>query len=109
MPLITLDNACLAFGDLPLLDHTALVVEPGERLALIGRNGTGKSSLLKILAGDAALDDGTVWRQPGTKIAYVAQEPQFAAGARVFDAIAQGLGELSQLLIDYHDVAEAVA
>ncbi|MBC7207462.1 MAG: ATP-binding cassette domain-containing protein [Methyloversatilis sp.] len=109
MPLITLDNACLAFGDLPLLDHTALVVEPGERLALIGRNGTGKSSLLKILAGDAALDDGTVWRQPGTKIAYVAQEPQFAAGARVFDAIAQGLGDLSQLLIDYHDVAEAVA
>ncbi|WP_341930018.1 ATP-binding cassette domain-containing protein [Methyloversatilis discipulorum] len=109
MPLITLDNACLAFGDLPLLDHTALVVEPGERLALIGRNGTGKSSLLKILAGDAALDDGTVWRQPGTKIAYVAQEPRFAAGARVFDAIAQGLGELSQLLIDYHDVAEAVA
>jgi len=109
MPLITLDNACLAFGDLPLLDHTALVVEPGERLALIGRNGTGKSSLLKILAGDAALDDGIVWRQPGTKIAYVAQEPQFGAGARVFDAIAQGLGELSQLLIDYHDVAEAVA
>ena len=109
MPLITLDNACLAFGDLPLLDHTALVVEPGERLALIGRNGTGKSSLLKVLAGNAALDDGIVWRQPGTKIAYVAQEPQFASGARVFDAIAQGLGELSQLLIDYHDVAEAVA
>ncbi len=46
MPLITLDNACLAFGDLPLLDHAALVVEPGERLALIGRHGTGKSSLL---------------------------------------------------------------
>ncbi|WP_018229911.1 ATP-binding cassette domain-containing protein [Methyloversatilis universalis] len=109
MPLITLDNACLAFGDLPLLDHAALVVEPGERLALIGRNGTGKSSLLKILAGDARLDDGTAWRQPGIKIAYVAQEPQFAPGARVFDAIAEGLGELSQLLIDYHDVAEAVA
>jgi ATP-binding cassette subfamily F protein uup len=71
MPLITLDNACLAFGDVPLLDHTALVVEPGERLALIGRNGTGKSSLLKILAGDAALDDGTFWRQPGMKLAYV--------------------------------------
>ena len=109
MPLITLDNACLAFGDLPLLDRAALVVEPGERLALIGRNGTGKSSLLKILAGDARLDDGTAWRQPGIKIAYVAQEPQFAPGARVFDAIAEGLGELSQLLIDYHDVAEAVA
>ncbi|MDP3872367.1 MAG: ATP-binding cassette domain-containing protein [Methyloversatilis sp.] len=109
MPLITLDNACLAFGDVPLLDHTALVVEPGERLALIGRNGTGKSSLLKILAGDAALDDGTFWRQPGMKLAYVSQEPRFEPGARVFDAIAQGLGELAQLLIDYHDVAEAMA
>ncbi|WP_018410139.1 ATP-binding cassette domain-containing protein [Methyloversatilis thermotolerans] len=109
MPLITLDNASLAFGDLPLLDHAALVVEPGERLALIGRNGTGKSSLLRILAGDAALDDGIVWRQPGMRIAYVEQEPQFAAGARVFDAIADGLGELSRLLIDYHDVADAVA
>ena len=109
MPLITLDNACLAFGDVPLLDHTALVVEPGERLALIGRNGTGKSSLLKILAGDAMLDDGVFWRQPGIKLAYVAQEPQFAPGARVFDAIAQGLGELAQLLIDYHNVADAVA
>jgi ATP-binding cassette subfamily F protein uup len=109
MPLITLDNACLAFGDVPLLDHTALVVEPGERLALIGRNGTGKSSMLKILAGDAALDDGTFWRQPGMKMAYVAQEPKFEPGARVFDAIAQGLGELAQLLIDYHDVADAMA
>jgi ABC transport system ATP-binding/permease protein len=109
MPLITLDNACLAFGDLPLLDHTALVVEPGERLALIGRNGTGKSSLLTILAGDAALDDGVFWRQTGLKLAYVAQEPKFEPGARVFDAIAQGLGELSALLIEYHDVAEAVA
>jgi ATP-binding cassette subfamily F protein uup len=109
MPLITLDNACLAFGDVPLLDHTALVVEPGERLALIGRNGTGKSSLLKILAGDSALDDGTFWRQPGMKLSYVSQEPKFEPGARVFDAIAQGLGELAQLLIDYHDVAEAMA
>jgi len=109
MPLITLDNACLAFGDVPLLDHTALVVEPGERLALIGRNGTGKSSLLKILAGDAALDDGTFWRQLGMKLAYVSQEPKFEPGARVFDAIAQGLGELAQLLIDYHDVADAMA
>jgi ATP-binding cassette subfamily F protein uup len=76
---------------------------------LIGRNGTGKSSLLKILAGDAALDDGTFWRQPGMKLAYVSQEPKFEPGARVFDAIAQGLGELAQLLIDYHDVADAMA
>ena len=75
MPLITLDNASLAYGHWPLLDQAAFVLEPGERVALIGRNGTGKSSLLKVLAGEVKLDDGELWRIEAPHIAYVPQEP----------------------------------
>ncbi len=102
MPLITLNNACQAYGDWPLLDHAELVIEPNERIALIGRNGTGKSSLFRVLAGESPLDDGVVWRQPGLKVAQVPQEPVFDPHMRVFDVVAQGLAA-SQMLIDYHD------
>src|SRR3954449_7253137 len=98
MPLITLDGACLAFGDVALLDHADLVIERGERIGLIGRNGTGKSSLLKIIAGDVALDDGKVWREPGLKFSLVAQEPILAEGSTVFDAVAAGLGAQTAML-----------
>lgn len=78
MPLLTLDGGCLAFGHVALLDHVALQVEAGERIALIGRNGTGKSSLLRALAGQIVLDDGVLRLQWGT-VAYVPQEPDFDA------------------------------
>jgi ATP-binding cassette subfamily F protein uup len=83
VPVLTLDNACLAFGHVALLDHAALQVDAGERIGLIGRNGSGKSSLLKALAGLGSLDDGTLWRQPELSIAYVAQEPEFAGAETV--------------------------
>ncbi|MFT3736454.1 MAG: ATP-binding cassette domain-containing protein [Rhodocyclaceae bacterium] len=105
MPLIQLDNACLAFGDVALLDHTALVLEPGEKLSLIGRNGAGKSSLLKVLDGQQKLDDGTVWRQPGLKVAYVAQEPDFDLDRDVFATVADGVGGAARLVAEYHAVA----
>ena len=73
MPLLTLDRLELAYGHWPLLDGAALVVEAGERIGLIGRNGTGKSSLLKIIAGENQADAGEVWRAPGLKLAYVPQ------------------------------------
>ena len=69
MPYLTLDNGCLAFGHVPLLDHADFQLDPGERVALIGRNGSGKSSLLAALAGRAHLDDGEVWTQPGLRSA----------------------------------------
>ena len=104
MPLLTLENASLAFGHVPLLDHADWVIEPGAHIGLIGRNGAGKSSLLKVLAGDTKPDDGSVWRQPGLKLAYVPQEPQLEPGHTVYEAVAEGLGEVSQLLLDYHEV-----
>ncbi|MBN8771166.1 MAG: ATP-binding cassette domain-containing protein [Thiobacillus sp.] len=109
MPLLTLDRLELAYGHWPLLDGTSLVVEAGERIGLIGRNGTGKSSLLKIIAGESLADAGEVWRVPGLKLAYVPQEPQFQAGHSVFEAVAEGVGAAQTLLAEYHAVAHAMA
>ena len=75
MPLLTLQDAQLAYGELPLLDRAALSLEPGERIGLIGRNGTGKSSLLGVIAGRTALDDGELRKREGLTVALVEQEP----------------------------------
>jgi len=75
LPLFTLAGAELHYGDLPLLDRAALAMEAGERIGLIGRNGTGKSSLLGILAGTVALDDGELKKTDGLRIVRVEQEP----------------------------------
>ncbi len=108
MPLLSVDNACLAFGHVDLLDHVAFQLDAGERVALIGRNGSGKSSLLRAVAGQAALDDGTVWRQAGMVTAYVPQEPDFLLERDVFATIADGLGAAAQLLTEYHAAMLAV-
>src|SRR3954451_15362828 len=105
MPLVTFEQVSLAYGHVPLLDHVDMVVEPGSRIGLIGRNGAGKSSLLKLLAGSAQPDDGRIWRQPGLRIGVVAQEPQLDPTQSVFEAVVAGLGELSRVLADYHSAA----
>jgi ABC transport system ATP-binding/permease protein len=109
MPLFTLDAVSVAFGHLPLLDAVAFQVDPGERVAVIGRNGTGKSTLLKIVAGDLAPDAGTVWRQPGIVVARLDQDVPIAASRPVFDVVAEGLGALSDLVTAYHHAAADVA
>jgi ATP-binding cassette subfamily F protein uup len=109
MPVIRLARVSLAYGHVPLLDQVDLVIEAGQRVGLIGRNGTGKSSLLKVVAGEAAPDDGEVWRAPALRVARVGQEPQFEPGATVYAAVASGLGALTRLLVDYHDAAHALA
>jgi ATP-binding cassette subfamily F protein uup len=101
MAVITLTSAQLAFGHHALLDHAEFSLENGERVGLIGRNGTGKSSLLKIISGRQKLDDGQLVMQQGLRIAYVEQEPVFDPEMTVFDAVASGLGELPGLLKEY--------
>jgi ATP-binding cassette subfamily F protein uup len=109
MPLLILSGASLAYGHVPLLDHADLQIDPGERVVLIGRNGGGKSSLLRALAGQGALDDGSIWRQPGMRLGYVAQEPVFDSSFSVFQAVIEGMGEVSALLAQYHAVTQAMA
>ena len=101
MALITLLDAQLAFGHVALLDHTTFSLETGERVGLIGRNGAGKSSLLKILAGMESPDDGSVQVQSHTRIAYVAQEPQLDGQSSVFDAVSVGLTRVRSLIDTY--------
>ncbi len=109
MPYITLDKACLAFGHVALLDHADFQLDEGERVGLIGRNGGGKSSLMRVLSGQGALDDGLVWRAPSARICHVSQEPVLDPDDSVFDAVAKGLGKLQQLLHDYHHVSHKLS
>jgi ABC transport system ATP-binding/permease protein len=109
VPLVTVEQASLAFGDAPLLDHADLTLDPAERVALIGRNGSGKTSLMKAIAGEQALDGGTIWRAPGVRIAFVPQEPQLDLRHTVFEAVASGLGTLQALLTAYHNASHDVA
>jgi len=101
MAVISLSSAQLAFGHVALLDHADFSLETGERVGLIGRNGTGKSSLLKIISGRSRLDDGLLVMQQGVKIAYVEQEPVFDPESSVFDAVAAGMGEQQAMLAEY--------
>ena len=109
MPLFTLDSVSVAFGHLPLLDRVAFQVDPGERVAVIGRNGTGKSTLLKIVAGAIPPDAGTVWRQPGVVVSRLEQDVPLATTKPVFDVVAEGLGALSDVVTAYHHAAHDVA
>ncbi|HEY8050637.1 MAG TPA: ATP-binding cassette domain-containing protein [Ramlibacter sp.] len=101
MALVTLLDAQLAYGEAALLDHADFALEAQERVGLIGRNGAGKSSLLKILAGIEHADDGTLQLQQGITIAYVPQEPAFAEGSTVFDEVKAALAEVLALIDDY--------
>jgi len=106
MALITLTEGKLAFGHVPLLDRTAFSLESVERIGLIGRNGTGKSSLLKILAGLEKLDDGLLQYQQNLRIAYVAQEPILQTEHTVFEAAAEGLAQVKALREEYEALSE---
>jgi len=100
--LINLENVSLAYGLNPLLDDVKLQVNSNERVCLIGRNGAGKSSLLKIIEGHLTPDSGMVWRQPNLRIARLEQELPQNLTISVYDFVAQGLETAGQLLTQYH-------
>ncbi len=108
MALLSLSNAQLAFGHVPLLDSAAFSLEGGERLGLIGRNGAGKSSLLKVLAGLEKLDDGLLQMTQGLRIRYVPQEPEFNAVHSVFDVVSEGVAEARAVRQQYEEHADGV-
>lgn len=108
MPLISFDNLSIAFGAEKLLDNASFQLEAGERVCLIGRNGAGKTTLLRLLAGEIQPDGGDIWRQPGLRVATLAQELPADTAATVFEIVAGGL-ELGGLLAEYHDAALRLA
>jgi ABC transport system ATP-binding/permease protein len=109
MALIELDGVTVAFGHRPLLDAATLRLERGERVCLIGRNGEGKSTLLRLVAGDLVADSGRVWRQPGVAIARLEQDVPPGGDRSVFAVVAEGLGAIGAVATEYHQVAHEVA
>lgn len=108
MAVLSLSNAHLAFGHVALLDNAAFSLESGERLGLIGRNGAGKSSLLKIIAGLEKPDDGLLQMTQGLRICYVPQEPVFDLSATVFQVVSEGVAEAKAVRQQYEEHAEGV-
>ncbi|MDQ5909286.1 MAG: transport system ATP-binding/permease protein, partial [Pseudomonadota bacterium] len=105
MSLLNIDRLSIAFGADKLLDGASFQLDAGERVCLIGRNGTGKTTLLRLLTGELLPDSGDIWRQPGLRIATLAQDLPTDTAATVFEIVASGLEGLGQLLADYHEAA----
>jgi len=93
MPLVTLDRVTMAYGHLPLLDDASLRIEPRERVCVIGRNGTGKSTLLQIVSGALVPPEGAVWHQPGLRVGRLAQDALVDGDRRAFDVVAEGIAD----------------
>src|SRR6476620_9830660 len=105
MPLIQLQRVDYSVGGPLLLEHVDLTIEPNERVCVVGRNGEGKSTLLRLLAAEIVADDGRVTVQGGARIARLAQEVPQDTGGSIFDVVAAGLGELGALLAQYHHLS----
>ena len=105
MDLIRIAKAQLAYGTHPLLDDADAVIESGERVCIVGRNGAGKSTLLKVLDGQVTLDDGEINQLGGIRISRLEQDPPKGAAGSVFDYVAQGMPDIANLLIEYHQVS----
>lgn len=105
MPLLRLTNISIAFGTHALLKNSDFQLDAGERVGLLGRNGEGKSTLMKIIAGNILPDHGDIWRQPELKLAWLEQSPDLPDDATIYDAVAAGLGELGEWITRYHHLS----
>ena len=103
-----MENLDKAFGSQVLLDNVSLNIGKGVRIGLIGRNGEGKSTLLKIMAGLVDSDSGSITLRNGAKIAYLPQAPHYDAGQSVFHVVADGLGSVATLLEDYQTALQSL-
>jgi len=108
MTLLKLSDVSLAYGSMPLLDKVSWQIARGERVCIIGRNGTGKSSMLRLVRGDRKPDDGDIWRAPGLKIGELPQELPRADDRTVFDVVAEGLAGVGELLAQYHHLSQNI-
>jgi ATP-binding cassette subfamily F protein uup len=108
MPLIRLNNVSIAYGTHALLKNSDFQLDPGERVGLLGRNGEGKSTLMKIIAGNVHADNGEVWREPELKLAWLEQMPDLDNEATIYDSVASGLGELGDWISQYHHLLETM-
>jgi ABC transport system ATP-binding/permease protein len=104
MPLLRLEEISLAYGHFPLLARVDFQIDAGERVCLVGRNGTGKTSLLRIIAGAVAPDEGEMWRMDTLRVAHLEQEVAPETDQTVFEVVAGGLGQLGSLLTQYHQI-----
>ncbi|MGH7854330.1 MAG: ATP-binding cassette domain-containing protein, partial [Candidatus Binatia bacterium] len=104
MPLLRLDNLSLTYGHLPLLARVDFQVDAGERVCLIGRNGTGKTTLFRVITGAAIPDEGEIWRAETLRVAHLEQEVAPDTDQTIFQVVAGGLGELGSLLAQYHQI-----
>jgi ATP-binding cassette subfamily F protein uup len=109
MPLIKLSNTNIAFGVHKLLNNAELQLDTGERVGLLGRNGEGKSTLLNIIAGELQVDSGEVWLQPELRLAKLEQAPQLQGEQTVYDAVAEGLGQIGQWITRYHTLSMTIS
>jgi ATP-binding cassette subfamily F protein uup len=107
MVILRFDNISLAYGHIPLLSRVDFQIDAGERVCLVGRNGTGKSSLFRVITGAAVPDEGEVWRREGIRIGHLDQEVPPDSEETVFEVVAGGLGELGALLTEYHAATHA--
>ncbi len=109
MALLSINNISMGFGQAPILDNVSLQVEQGERICLIGRNGEGKTTLMKMIYGRMEPLSGQITRKPGLEIGMLEQTVPTGLQGTVFHAVSEGLGRRGQLLQDYHDVSRQLA
>ena len=107
MPLLRLDNISHAYGHIPLLSQVGFQIDAGERVCLVGRNGTGKTTLFRIISGDTLADDGEIWRADSLRVAHLEQEVPPDTDQTVFEVVASGTGELGELLAQYHNLTHS--